>query len=375
MGVGLKRTPKYRYDTGVASFAPGIGNVYVESHRTFLLPNGKFIASVDYVYSNGKGYSLATLFVRFDQNGVVEGTRIVNNEHIVGVQSSGKFITFGSAVEPYLHRYQADLSYDATFVITDTSYLQTTVCCVVVQPDDRILVGNREDGIVRRFHSDGSLDPAFPTNVGPFVGIDSIVSTTDNAFLVQEHETAPLECSARLFDSNGLSIGWLYQSFVFEPDNHCGETLIRFAASPDGGFVWEDRGKTIFRSKPDGAADTTFGTNGAVRLAARADWSISSAVLPVAVQADNKIVFGGSAQVAGTAQRFVGRLNSDGSFDTTFGTQGIFVLSSPTEVSEILVQPNGNLIVVGSNTTGYVLIRLHEVAVRSQVFLPIAQHR
>ncbi len=97
----------------------------------------------------------------------------------------------------------------------------------------------------------------------------------------------------------------------------------------------------------NGVVDTTFGSSGSVTL------STSSG--PVAVQPDEKILVGGTMNVAGTDDQAVTRLNVNGSIDTTFGTDGTatadynkFDLDEPFENNaqtlSINILSNGNIL-------------------------------
>ena len=99
----------------------------------------------------------------------------------------------------------------------------------------------------------------------------------------------------------------------------------------------------LVRYNADGSVDTTFGNGGFVR----SDTESTSLVSPeagVALQADGKIVVGGDGFA-------VARYNSDGSFDTSFGTGGsVPVLEVGTSLSYgVVVEPDGKIVVSGGN--------------------------
>jgi uncharacterized delta-60 repeat protein len=106
------------------------------------------------------------------------------------------------------------------------------------------------------------------------------------------------------------------------------------------------------RYLPNGARDSSFGTNGLVITESRPGQSDDGAQ-GIAIQADGKIVLSGSCGFAGSAIFtfcFV-RYNDNGSVDTTFGTDGISLGGSgPTYgVGQSLVmQPDGNLVAGGA---------------------------
>src|SRR5918911_777805 len=83
----------------------------------------------------------------------------------------------------------------------------------------------------------------------------------------------------------------------------------------------------------------------------------------IIVQPDGKIMIGGSfiaPYISTTLYSHIARLNSDGSFDTTFRPSGIEVYG----IQAIALQPDGKIIVAGNfqnitHTAGYGVMRLN----------------
>jgi uncharacterized delta-60 repeat protein len=111
----------------------------------------------------------------------------------------------------------------------------------------------------------------------------------------------------------------------------------------------------VFRSGPTGAPDSTFDGDGYVTMAIGTGASAQG----VALQADGKIVIAGS----GSADFAVVRYNSDGSLDTTFGTDGIATtdLGNQEVGKSIAVQPDGRIVIAGQiwdgHTNDFAIIR------------------
>jgi uncharacterized delta-60 repeat protein len=98
-----------------------------------------------------------------------------------------------------------------------------------------------------------------------------------------------------------------------------------------------------------GSLDTTFGTGGKLRLQVGLQ---SSSLLAVAVQPDGKIVAVGQASDDGsTDYGFVLRLNSDGTLDSSFASNGVAASTDAYSLDSIVLQPNGS-IVAGGFTPG-----------------------
>ncbi|MEN3334675.1 MAG: hypothetical protein V7641_4040, partial [Blastocatellia bacterium] len=123
----------------------------------------------------------------------------------------------------------------------------------------------------------------------------------------------------------------------------------------------------VIRLNPNGTLDSTFGNGGKLGFdfgsATRDD--IARAV---AIQPDGRIVIAGEAAVslAGNFDIVLARLNADGTFDTTFGSNGKVVTNLPNNRADfgraLALQPDGRILVAGySNrpTTGddFVIVR------------------
>lgn len=102
----------------------------------------------------------------------------------------------------------------------------------------------------------------------------------------------------------------------------------------------------VSRYNADGSLDTSFAVNG------KRDFSsgwIKSFVKDIKLQQDGKIVMGGYRWNNSTGDFIMVRLNPDGSFDTTFGTNGIAIIDGgQTEVAESFdIDSNGDYIISG----------------------------
>ncbi len=121
------------------------------------------------------------------------------------------------------------------------------------------------------------------------------------------------------------------------------DTGINVVLQPDGKIIMAGSGSApiIVRYNSDGTLDTSFGTNGKLTAA------ISG---PVALQTDGKLIVGGSTS-SGSA---LARYTSNGTLDTAFGTNGVASIwennNSNFRVSfgDLAVQPDGKIMVVGS---------------------------
>jgi uncharacterized delta-60 repeat protein len=111
----------------------------------------------------------------------------------------------------------------------------------------------------------------------------------------------------------------------------------------------------IVRFQRDGAIDTTFGTGGRVVTAIAAARG-SDEANAVAVQADGKIVVAGASDNGASGLDFaLVRYNADGSLDNSFGNGGKVVTTigaSTDRINAIAIQNDGKIVVGGDSDRG-----------------------
>ncbi len=158
---------------------------------------------------------------------------------------------------------------------------------VEILPDGKVLVSTANR--FYRLNADGSLDNSFtsPTNI-----------TQINNWML---------------DSAGRIV--LYGSFL---EN--GVNVSRFA-----------------RLNQDGSVESSFTTT----------FGVAASITAIGVQPDGKVVFAGDfIRVNGVPRISIVRVNADGSLDTTFNSGSGF--SNYNYVTEIIVQPDGKILVAGN---------------------------
>ena len=151
--------------------------------------------------------------------------------------------------------------------------------------------------------------------------------------------------------------------------------------SPDGYVLWDggsgyDRGRDIalqqdgkilvtgymtngtdndlmvIRYNKDGTLDTGFGTNGAYIYDGR---NGNDGGYAIAVQSDNRIMVAGSAANDSDGDVIVLRLDTDGSLDPNFASNGIYTYDSDNgsdSVNDLLIQSDGKIVMCGSSSNG-----------------------
>jgi uncharacterized delta-60 repeat protein len=313
------------------------------------------------------------------------------------VQADGKFLVVGynhqgqNVPSAQVVRYNSDGTVDTSFGangVLDWG-LQTAPMRVggaVLQSDGKIVVVGTGSGsqlgiVVFRALSDGTLDPTFGTNGTVVKNIPGTTGPLGRTVLIQPSGKIVVGGAYHLsHDNYNVAFirlnpdGTTDNSFgpngngIFLGDNGVSSGLVQ---APDGSLVssltvetdtfyegWYGDMRAI-RLSADGILDTGFGTNGYASL----DFGYGEHALGVAVQPDGKMVLvgGGKYQsysdVPYRGDWVIGRLNSNGSVDSSFGANGRvrinFKYRSFETANTVLLEPSGNILVAGE-----VIVRL-----------------
>jgi uncharacterized delta-60 repeat protein len=271
-----------------------------------------------------------------------------------------------------------------TALTTSLTQFPDQANAVVLQPDGKYLVTGfaggpnaTTDTVVARYNTDGSLDLLFGggdgiatinVNTNPVGGTDTgrgMVVLPDGRILVAGTATTPtggtdialsrLNADGTLDLSFGGGDGILTTAIAPLTGNDAGAGI---ALQPDGKIIVVGTTNVgpaseiaVVRYNADGSLDTTFDNDGfaLAGVSALADEGLS-----VKTQFDGKIVVSGYASIAGDAAFLVARFDTDGSRDSTFGTNGIVTTNVgvgpspfPETAQSIAIQPDGNIVAVG----------------------------
>ncbi len=109
--------------------------------------------------------------------------------------------------------------------------------------------------------------------------------------------------------------------------------------------MWNDWQSCLVRYNTNGSLDTTFGTNGIFYYGIIYNGNHVGYAQSVVMQPDNKIVFAGTYLNRG----YVARLNTVGDFDMTFGANGVFTDSSLFNINDVAVLTNGKIVAGGKS--------------------------
>jgi uncharacterized delta-60 repeat protein len=220
---------------------------------------------------------------------------------------------------------------------------------IVLQNDGKILLGGRFTNLggqprahIGRLNADGSLDPTF--NPGANNLVDAIAVQPDGKILVggdfDQLDGQPRAHIGRLNEDGSLDDS--FNPGATAPNNIL-PVVITMAVQSDGKILVGGGFSTlagqprsgIGRLNADGSLDTSFnlGVGGT-----------NAGVFAMVVQPDDKIVVGGSfTTIGGRSRTNLTRLNADGSLDSGFNP-GI----TDDQVSALALQPDGKILAGGS---------------------------
>ena len=121
---------------------------------------------------------------------------------------------------------------------------------------------------------------------------------------------------------------------------------------PDGKILVGTDGPLVVRFDSSGKLDPTFGSGGEAVAPALAD-SVAPSIDALALEPNGSILVGGTRPVASVDELVVGRVDSSGKPDLTFGTGGLVqglvrsVSHEADVVNGLYVRPDGKIVVAG----------------------------
>jgi uncharacterized delta-60 repeat protein len=292
-----------------------------------------------------------------------------NPVNALAVQADGKILVggdfttlggggTGTTTRYYIGRLNADGSLDTSF----NPGANSLVNAISVQADGKILVGGyfttlggggtgtTTRNYIGRLNADGSLDTSF--NPGANWGVYALSVQADGKILVggwfstlggggtgttTRNRIGRLNADGSLDTSFNPGANGTVHALAVQAD---GKILVGGAFTTlGGGGTGTTTRNYIGRLNADGSLDTSFNPG--------ANWSVYA----LSVQADGKIVVGGNFTTLGgggtgtTTRNGIGRLNADGSLDTSFNP------GANNPVFALAVQADGKILVGGLFTT------------------------
>jgi uncharacterized delta-60 repeat protein len=243
-------------------------------------------------------------------NVVMAGTTSNGQSALASITRSGQLNT-GFGPDGFV-TYNLSTSTDSLLALVRMSDGRYVGCGVYFNT-----LGTANDFIVARFMSDGSFDTTF-NGTGYAVTPFALSGPGGNLFD---------QCNAVAVDADGSIVA----AGVTDENGPPHVALARYTA--------------------DGAPDAGFGSGGILDINAGSSSNGSSEAHALLIQPDGKLLVAGYATGTGNSDFLVMRLHADGTFDTTFGTNGI--VRTPIGTGEdignaMVLQPDGRIVVAGT---------------------------
>ncbi len=333
------------------------------------------------------GSSTNFALVRYDSDGTTDSTFGTNGLVVTNlstsdvgrelvVQSDGKIIVGGSSEingnkDFAVIRYNPDGTLDTNFdsdgiVITPVSGNADEVWGIALQADGKIIaVGDSDSQIaVARYNSNGSLDTSFGTNgiATPAGGSGQAVKIQSDGKIVVagrsggQFAVIRLDSSGTLdnsFDSDGIATTFMGSgTFVsgWDLDIQADGKIVTSGASFNG----SNYDISVIRYNSNGSLDNSFDSDGIFTFDSGNGNDEGSAII---IQPNSKIVVGGYSNTGSGEAFTVIRLNSDGTYDTSFSGDGIVVTEEGQRGLGLTTQDDNKILMTGYSSGDYVTAR------------------
>jgi uncharacterized delta-60 repeat protein len=314
-------------------------NVVWSNPDTIAPDLGVVSLAIDRNYTQGTGY-----------NGTVNKAVIQSNGKVV---SFGTMTLFNGIPIQRIGRTNVDGTFDFSYIPAPLNYgFNSTPLDAVVQSDDKIVVcggfssfrGTTAVGIARLLASTATIDASFVTGSGFNSSPGTIAIQSDGKILVGGNFTTYNGiASNRIVRINtdgsfdlSFSIGTGFNAFV-----------TRIAVQPDGKILVGGNftlyngttANSIVRLNSNGSIDSSFNTGTGFPPP-------STFINVITLQSDGKILAGGNfTSYNGNPSIGIVRINSNGSYDNTF-TPGPYSFSN--NINDIKVKSDGKIMMVGT---------------------------
>ncbi len=271
-------------------------------------------------------------------------------------------------------RLNADGTTDTTFgsggkaSVSFGDFYNENAGVITVQPDGKILVAGAAQPIgsmgydfaLARLNADGSLDTtfgsggktSFPVGIANDFISDMTLQPDGKIVLVGVAYTQPNADAAivRLNSNGSLDTTFNGSGKIITPigAGAASDSLVAVVVQPDGKIVAagsDDADFAVLRFNSNGTFDTTFDGDGKVTTPIGTQRDTGKAI---ALQADGKIIVGGSANSGSGDEAALVRYNPNGSLDSAFGSGGKVKLSAPGTFVSVLLAADGKIIAVGT---------------------------
>ena len=340
-----------------------------------------------------------TFDTSFNGTGMVLGnyTTANNSADAMVIQPDGKIVVSGatgvsSSINTGVSRYNTDGTIDTTFGTNGKMNFssgpgtKSYTYDMALQTDGKIVMagyrwnGSAGDFVMARVNTNGTLDNTFGVNgvavfdKGQSEVAESFAINPDGTFIlsgyVNDNFTLVKVKNNGTIDTTFGTNGWVTTIFPSFSTSSKSTSINAAGRIIVGGMgVGPGQSQYVMAAyNPNGTLDTTFGTGGKVNFHIGYDNDFGLQV----IQLDNgKILFGGHSYFGSVPLRYeiaVVRLNANGSFDNSFGENGVFKSrffeNGRSYLEGMALQSDGKLVVTGAanvnNEENYGLLRITE---------------
>lgn len=322
----------------------------------------------------------------FGLNGKV--TTLIGSESSaisMALQSDGKIVVAGDsytgndfdfAVARYNTNGTLDTSFSSDGKATTDFGGDDYGSSVAIQSDGKIVVSGYIDGggavdfAISRYNSDGSLDTSFSSDgkvlidFGRYDFGNALAIQADGKIVVAGQSVAlggssPNIQLVRLNTNGSLDSTFDSDGKVTTDMGSAQENALSLVLQSDGKLVvgglsgsFGSTEMTLLRYNIDGSLDTTFSSDGIATINFAPN---NESANSVAIQSDGKIIAAGYADIGGQVVFALIRLNSNGTLDTTFDSDGKVSTSIGSfydEATSVSIQSDGKIITAGYSLNG-----------------------
>lgn len=380
--TGTKILNAIAADTNDCLYAAGYFTTNSAANTSIMLTKSKYNGTPDNTFGN---QGIVTANFSPAQQDYLSTVAITQGQRVI----AGGYTTIGTTRNALLTRYKQNGTPDSTFgtngVVTTPTGTSTEIAKLVLQNDGKIIaVGTsrtQKPAVwVARYNTDGSLDATFGTG-----GIDTIHNTatsSDTAITVAIQQPGGKiivgGMTGTTFSSGGGSMMLLRLNADGSLDNTFGTNgftvftnnllagLLRdITILTDGSIITTDyRGGSNSSVRPfvkkfsaNGVFDATFNNTsqanwGMVYDFAPGTMNIASTLNALVATADGGLIAAGARISFGGSDPAIIKLKANGTYDSTFGVNGLMIGDLPTPPSlwrravDVLIQKDGKIGIV-----------------------------
>jgi len=278
----------------------------------------------------------------------------------------GNFTNYGGSPQNKVARLNPNGLLDILFNNQGTGFVGST-SSIAIQSNGKIIVGGNftsYNGINKnhliRLETDGTIDTTFNTGTvtGPSSAVTSVNIQSDGKIMILgsftsynniiRNKIARLNSSGSLDTSFNIDTNFLEANYFYDPsDVYPSPIFNSISTLTNGKMILTGlfqtntfSGANIKKINTNGTFDTSFNTTSAT--------GANGPINAIAIQNDGKlIVAGGFSEFNSYLSPGIVRLNVNGTVDSSFLSNFYTKGGTVTTINDILIQPDGKILVIG----------------------------